>query len=78
MAAGQHMAELVLLPAIRAGLRDLEPAQMRALYAGLLGAVLGYMTADLGPDDAEALHRGGGASFDQVRALLLREAGALN
>lgn len=78
VAAGRRLADLALLPSIKASMPQLEHKQRAQVYAGLVGAVIGYMAADLGPDDAETVFRGFSRAFDAIRADQVATAGGLN
>ena len=78
VAAGSRLADLALLPSIKANMPQLEHKQRASVYAGLVGALMGYMAADLGPDDAETVYLGFSGAFDQVRSERIRLAAGLN
>lgn len=67
--AGANLAEVSLLPSLRFNSPSMTHEQRAQLYAGLMGALLGYMTADLGPDDAETLFHGFNDAFDAAREI---------
>lgn len=67
--AGANLAEVSLLPSLRFNSPGMTNEQRAQLYAGLMGALLGYMTADLGPDDAETLFHGFNDAFDAAREI---------
>lgn len=77
-ALGARLGEVSLLPALRLNLPAFEHVQRAQIYAGLLGAVLGYMSADIGPDDAEVVFHGFDNAFNEARAMREQRAKGMN